>query len=162
MFDNNSTHSISRAPQAQLLGIELSYPVCVPEGSQAREVFRQQSLRCERMLQDEEEERIKAGRVTDGQTKAQAGGGLLRLGRREAVHPDLRAYMPGGHAYPDTSVAALQRLAASAPVVSAARRAAKQSAAVQPNDAPHFGTSQALTSNVVAGCSHPPAPRMLL
>lgn len=48
----------------------------------------------------------------------QAGTGLLRLGRREAVHPALHDHMPGGAAHPDTSVAGLRALASTPMVVS--------------------------------------------
>ncbi|KAK9857614.1 hypothetical protein WJX84_004993 [Apatococcus fuscideae] len=49
-------------------------------------------------------------------SKQQAGKGLLRLGRREAVHPALHDHMPGGAAHPDTSVNGLRRLASSSMV----------------------------------------------
>lgn len=48
---------------------------------------------------------------------ADLGTPLLRLGRASGVHMGIRAFLPGGERYPDTSVAGLHRLAAEVPVV---------------------------------------------
>ena len=50
---------------------------------------------------------------------AERGVPFLRLGSQRAVHPALRAQLPGGRAHPDTSVAGLRDMSQRARVVRA-------------------------------------------
>lgn len=48
---------------------------------------------------------------------AERGVPFLRLGSQRAVHPAVRAHLPGGCSYPDTSVAGLRDMSQRARVV---------------------------------------------
>lgn len=51
-----------------------------------------------------------------------AGVSFVRLGRTDSVHPELRDWVMGGRHHPDQSVAGMQRIAATTPVVRCAAR----------------------------------------